>query len=133
MNHRIAKYKEHQKAVIFVQHNDEELVVGTTPWEILKELEPERATYFIQKKYPNSFFDTNLDQLLTSIETKSIEVCGAQTEYCVDTTIKVAHGLGYKVRMKKGLSTTVDNQFMNAKATIDFYEGIWNKRFLEWV
>lgn len=85
------------------------------------------------KKYPNSFFDTNLDQLLTSKETKSIEMCGAQTEYCVDTTIKVAHGLGYKVRMKKGLSTTVDNQFMNAKDTIAFYEGIWNKRFLEWV
>lgn len=52
VNHRIAKYKEHQKVVIFVQHNDEELVAGTTPWEIIKELESEWATYFIQKNTP---------------------------------------------------------------------------------
>lgn len=62
---------------------------------------------------------------------RELEICGAQTEYCVDTTIKMAHGLGYQLSMRYGASSTFDNQFMTAKETIQFYENIWEEYFLD--
>lgn len=35
----------------------------------------------------------DLQQLLTKIDVESIETYETQTEYCVDSTIKVAHSL----------------------------------------
>lgn len=68
--------------------------------------------------------------LLTELDCHSIELCGAQAEYCIDTTVKFAHGLGYQLMMCRGATTTYDNPFMKAKETIAFYEKIWDKRFL---
>lgn len=79
--------------------------------------------------HANAFYKTNLNHLLEENKASNLEICGAQTEYCVDTTIKMAHGLGYKLQMVKGLNTTFDNSFMSAKDTISFYENIWNHRF----
>lgn len=37
---------------------------------------------------------------------------------------------GYELQIKKGLSTTLENYYMNAKQTVQLYENIWNNRFL---
>ena len=114
VNKRIKTYETIGKPVIFVQHEDDQLVPQTKPWEILS----------------NSFYKTNLSVLLTELDCHSIELCGAQAEYCIDTTVKFAHGLGYQLMMCRGVTTTYDNPFMKAKETIAFYEKIWDKRFL---
>lgn len=65
---------------------------------------------------------------------ESLEICGAQVEFCVDATIKMAHGLGYQLEMTRGPTTTPNNSFMTAEKTLDFYqERIWNHRFLEFL
>ena len=95
----------------------------------IHELETVTA-YFVRKTHANSFYKTNLSVLLTELDCHSIELCGAQAEYCIDTTVKFAHGLGYQLMMCRGATTTYDNPFMKAKETIAFYEKIWDKRFL---
>lgn len=115
VNARITAYQAAGRAVIFVQHNDETLLAGQPAWEILPELVVPETAHFVQKTHANSFWHTNLQALLVQERVKSLEICGAQTEYCVDTTIKVAHSLGYQLQMMTGLSTTTANPFMTAE------------------
>lgn len=71
-----------------------------------------------------------MKELLDSLNVKTLEICGAQTEFCVDTTIKVAHSFGYTINMFHDSTTTHDNQFLTAKELISFYEMIWSNRFV---
>ena len=131
VNARIDAYQAESRPIIFVQHNDKTLIAGQSTWQIMPELNVPKTAIFVQKTHADSFWQTNLQTLLSQMQIKSLEICGAQTEYCVDTTIKVAHHLGYQLQMVAGLSTTTDNAYMTAEQTIAFYENIWQNRFLE--
>lgn len=133
VSNRIKSYADSSKPVIIVQHEDKELVKGSVQWQLVSKLKLTGKVYFIAKEHANSFFHTDLKKLLAQLNVQQIELCGAQTEYCIDATVKFAHGLGYKVLMCHGLTTTWDNQFMTAQQTISFYENIWNERFLQFI
>lgn len=133
VNNRIALYRELHKPIIFVQHCDEDLVPEGELWAINAHLDVQEQDFFVRKTHANSFYKTNLKNLLDQLAVHRIEFCGAQTEYCMDSTIKFAHGLGYENFMMQKATSTLDNQFMSAKETIDFYENIWNRRFLEFI
>ena len=131
VNKRISVYRKLLKPIIFVQHCDEELVPGEKNWEINGFLDVQETDYFIRKTHANSFYKTNLKNILDQLAISRIEFCGAQTEFCMDATIKFAHGLGYENSMVQKATSTKSNSFMSAKKTIDFYENIWNHRFLK--
>ncbi|MGX7025323.1 cysteine hydrolase family protein [Vagococcus hydrophili] len=131
INARIATYRSHNKPIIFIQHNDSSLVKDGMAWKVISNIEQKDSDLFIQKTHANSFYKTTLEQTLTDLNIRNIEICGAQTEYCVDSTVKMAHGLGYNLQMPRGGTTTFDNHYMTAKDTIKFYEGIWDNRFLK--
>jgi nicotinamidase-related amidase len=131
VNSRISVYRKLHKPIIFVQHCDEELVPEEEIWKINDVLDVQETDYFIRKTHANSFYKTNLKSTLDHLAVSRIEFCGAQTEFCMDATIKFAHGLGYENFMVKKATSTLNNSFISAKETIDFYENIWNHRFLE--
>ena len=79
-----------------------------------------RTRFFVRKTHANSFYKTNLKEILDQLSVNCIEFCGAQTEYCMDATIKFAHGLGYENFMVQKTTSTLNNPFMSAKETIDF-------------
>ncbi|ALO04096.1 cysteine hydrolase [Lactiplantibacillus paraplantarum] len=128
---RIAKYRSQNKPIVFVQHHDADLVTGSTDWQIMPALPIEATDIVVHKTHANAFYQTDLQAQLTMLGCQSLEICGAQVEFCVDTTIKMAHGLGYQLEMVRGLTTTTANPMMSAQQTIDFYQDrIWNHRFL---
>lgn len=96
----------------------------------MEELDHQPTDYYLLKTHANSFFQTNLQAPLIGLGVESIEFCGAQTEYCVDTTIRFAHSLGYHCWMKSDLHTTVDSLLLIAPAIIAHHEAIWENRFL---
>lgn len=130
VNKRTQHFEQLGKPVIFIQHEDEQLIPETEEWELLPELIVPDCSYFVRKTHANAFFKTNLNKLLEGVGCRSIELCGAQTEYCVDATVKFAHGLGYHLSMSRGATTTYNNLFMTAQSTVTFYEKIWEQRFL---
>lgn len=130
VNQRIDLFRKENNPVIFVQHNDRELVLNSPKWALIPELNYEDTDLYINKTHANAFYRTDLNEQLARLNVRQLEICGAQTEYCVDTTIRMAHGLGYKLFMKKGLTTTVNNDLLGAKTIIAHHENIWNKRFL---
>ncbi|EOT40242.1 cysteine hydrolase family protein [Enterococcus dispar] len=133
VNKRIAFYHTAELPIIFVQHQDATLRKNSFDWEILSGIQIGMKSHFVNKTHANSFYQTDLSRILTKNNVKSLEICGAQTEYCIDATIKFAHGMGYDLRMQKNMSTTYDNEFMTATQNITFYEKIWDGRFLTFI
>ncbi|MBH0348854.1 MULTISPECIES: cysteine hydrolase family protein [Bacillus cereus group] len=131
VNKRISSYRKSNKPILFVQHCDDDLVPEKELWAIHSDLDVQKQDFFVRKTHANSFYNTNLKEILDQLSVHRIEFCGAQTEYCMDTTIKFAHGLGYENFMVQKATSTLNNPFMSAKETIDFYENIWNHRFLK--
>ena len=133
VNERISLYRKLHKQIIFVQHCDEELVHGEELWAIHAKIDVKKQDFLIEKTHANSFYRTNLKEILDQSNVHSIEFCGAQTEYCMDATIKFAHGLGYRNFMVPNATSTLNNSFMSAKKTINFYENMWSHRYLEFI
>lgn len=52
-----------------------------------------------------------------------------QTEYCIDTSVKVAFEFGYDLIIPEGAFTTFDGDDFPAEELNDFYESIWAERF----
>ncbi|MBQ6445924.1 cysteine hydrolase [Cytobacillus oceanisediminis] len=130
VNERIQVFRELNYPIIFIQHNDQELILNTKQWNLFSELDARDTDIYINKTHANSFYNTDLNAKLLELKINTLEICGAQTEYCVDTTIRMAHGLGYSLYMKKGLTTTLNNDLLGAKTIIEHHEKLWNNRFL---
>lgn len=130
VNQRIRLFREKNNPIIFVQHNDSHLVLNSPEWQLFPELDAKDTDIYINKIHANSFYKTDLNEQLRRLNINKLEICGAQTEYCVDTTIRMAHGLGYKLFMKKGLTTTLNSELLGAKTIIEHHENLWNNRFL---
>lgn len=86
-----------------------------------------------RRNIPTPFIGPICKKILNQQQVDQLEICGAQTEYCIDATIKMAHGLGYQVVMKHGAASTFDNSFMTAPETNTFFERIWRDRFLKFI
>lgn len=133
VNQRIARFRKKDRPIIFIQHEDEDLALNSTAWQLFDQLDARESDFYIRKTHANSFYQTELKELLDRLSVTDLEFCGAQTEYCVDTTIRMAHGLGYTCFMKKGLSTTLNNDLLGAKTIVAHHEQLWDRRFLTFI
>ncbi|WP_414163291.1 cysteine hydrolase family protein [Superficieibacter sp. BNK-5] len=133
INKRIALYRKAGDPIVFIQHQDQDLPRYSLQWSLMDELDAQDGDHFVAKTHANSFYKTELAALLKRLDINEIEFCGAQTEYCVDTTIRMAHGLGYHVFMQKGLHTTVDAELFSAEVIREHHERLWGGRFLTWI
>ncbi|MBN6066114.1 cysteine hydrolase [Aggregatibacter actinomycetemcomitans] len=125
VNQRIDDYYAEDKPIIFVQHNADFLVKNTPEWEIVPDLKHDKGSFFVDKQFPSAFYQTNLKQYLDERHIKSIEICGAETPFCIESTIQAANNLGYKLYMKKGATTTNYDKYMTVENTVKHYEEIW--------
>ncbi|KRN95356.1 isochorismatase family protein [Companilactobacillus kimchiensis] len=130
INHRIAAYRQANLPIIFIQHNDQDIVRGSDLWQLSGKLDKQKEDVVVEKFHPNAFYQTNLNKVLMQQGSRTIELCGAQTEYCCNASIVMAHGLGYKILMEHDMTTTFDNDYMIAENTISFFEHIWDQRFV---
>ncbi|WP_260480529.1 cysteine hydrolase family protein [Listeria booriae] len=130
VNERIAVYRDAGKPVIFVQHVDAELVIDSEDWRVMPELDARADDLYVNKTHANSFYKTELPVILAELNVEKIEFCGAQTEYCVDSTVRFAHGLGFDCSMKRGLHTTANSDILTAEQIMAHHEAIWEHRFL---
>lgn len=131
INSRIKYFRDHKLPIIFIQHNDQTLKSDSDSWKIVPQI-----NYFkdkditIQKTHADAFYKTNLKEKLEQLQINKLEITGAQIEYCVDTTIRVAHDLKYEITMYKGTTTTFDNEFLSAAKMVKYYYRMWDQRFL---
>lgn len=108
MNSLVAKARDSGAPVIWVQHSDPYMEIGTNEWQIVPELEPSSSEPIIRKRYRSSFEETNLEETLRQLGVGHLYICGAQTDYCVRHTSHAALERGYDVTIVADAHTTSD-------------------------
>lgn len=110
--------------VAYVQHEEDEggLVRGTEGWQIDSRIAPLAGDARFYKRFNSSFRGTGLHDHLQTLGVRNLMLCGMQTEYCVDTSCKVAFELGYSVTIPRGATTTYDNRLFKAQDLVRYYE-----------
>jgi len=121
INGLIGRCREAGSPVIFVQHEDDELVPGSDAWALLSALDRREGDVLVSKRHGSAFHDTRLSELLQSQEIGDVVVCGMQTELCVDSTCRHAYTLGYRVELAADAHTTFDTAAISASQIIDHH------------
>jgi nicotinamidase-related amidase len=94
--------------VIWVQHSEEEMPIGSHYWEIIPELVPEDHDGRIEKIHGSSFQETDLSDILQEHDISHLYITGAQSENCVNATTVDALDRGFRVSLISDAHTTDD-------------------------
>lgn len=125
----------HQIPVFYIRHDGgigDCLEQNTDGWEIDEALYPQLSERVIDKRYNSAFKETKLKTYLDQLDARKLIICGMQSEYCIDTTIKVAYEYGYEIIVPKECVTTFDQGHISGEAITNFYAtAIWNQRFAQ--
>lgn len=100
--------------VVWVQHSDEDLPLGSESWEYVPELVRDEAEPLVHKLYGDSFEGTQLEEVLAAARVGRLVVTGAQTDACIRSTIHGALTRGYDVTLVGDAHTTDDQSAWGA-------------------
>lgn len=103
--------------VIFVQHEDEELIPGSDAWAFVDAFSPKDGEAVIAKQYPDSFEETDLAATLNSLGVSHLVIAGAQTDACIRATTHRALAEGYDMTLVEDCHTTDDRMFDDVDVT----------------
>jgi nicotinamidase-related amidase len=102
--------------VILIQHEEDEgpLQFNEAAWQLYSRLAVHPSDIRLRKTACDSFYRTDLHALLQSHHIESLLVCGLQSEFCVDSTVRGALAHGYPVTLISDAHSTLDNGVMSA-------------------
>lgn len=125
-------FRERKEPVIFIQHESSKgssFERGTNGWEIVSALKPNCSEIVINKSYNSSFRETTLDSTLKKLGISELVIVGMQTEFCIDTTIRVAFEKGYSVVVPELTNTTIDTPLLSGESIYKHHNSIFKNRF----
>jgi nicotinamidase-related amidase len=109
--------------VVWVQHNEDEMPVGSPGWQIVDDLIPSEDEPRIDKQYGDSFADTELESVFAALNVSHVVLCGAQTDACITATLYGAVHRGYDVTLVEDGHTTDDTEFQGQALPADLLVG----------
>lgn len=130
----VARVRTADIPVVWVQHADEDLPAETPGWEIVEELSPQPQDPIVHKHFRDSFEQTNLDEVLATLDVGSLLVTGAQSDYCVRWTLHGAHARGYNTTLVADAHTTDDpptDALPSASQTVSALNNVWGSQAAE--
>ena len=121
--------------VVYVLHDGgagDELERGTDGWQAYAAVAPQGGEPCVGKRFNSAFRRTGLHEMLRSLGAKRLVMCGMQTEFCFDASVKVAFELGFEVTVPREAVTTFDSEFATGDALTAYFEDrIWDGRFAQ--
>ena len=120
INSTSAKARAAGAMVVFIQHEEDDgpLRFGDEWWQLAAGLETAESDLRIRKTTPDSFHQTDLQRVLQDQGVTQLVVCGLQSDFCVDTTVRRALALGYPVALVADAHSTLDNGVLSAAQII---------------
>ena len=97
--------------VVWVQHNAPDMPIGSSGWQIVEQLVPNKGEPRIDKQYGDSFADTDLESVFAGLNVGHLVLCGAQTDACITATLYGGVHRGYDVTLVEDGHTTDDSEF----------------------
>ena len=125
-----AHFRKNGNKIIFIQHDGskENCFVPNTPeWQLLPELAQFSTDTFINKTANDSFYETNLEEILAENNITNLVITGCATDFCVDSTIKSALTKDYKVTVIADAHTTASRPYVDAVNLINHYNWLWSE------
>jgi len=100
----LAAFRERKMPVFHVRHLSVRpgatfFLPNTEGAEIHASVAPVAGEPVVEKNFPNSFRATDLDERLKSAGVKHLVVAGMMTQMCVDSSVRQAFDLGYRVTL----------------------------------
>lgn len=104
---------------------------GSRMWQLLPELELNSDLDTIFDKYrPSCFFGTGLAAQLLEANVQQLMIAGMKTQYCIDTTCRVAAEFGFKVVLVADAHTCMDTPLLPAPIIIEHHNVTLNGPFV---
>ncbi len=100
--------------VVWVQHSDDELPLGSDGWQYVPELPREESEPLVHKLYGDAFEATDLEDVLAEHAVGRLIVVGAQTDACIRSTLHGAIVRGYDATLVGDAHTTEDQSAWGA-------------------
>lgn len=115
----VEKARAENVRVVWVQHNDDGLPVGTPGWEYVPELERLENEALVAKNYGDSFEATDLEAILADGHIGRLVIVGAETDACIRSTLHGAFVRGYDVTLVGDAHTATDKSEWGAPPVPD--------------
>ncbi|WP_243369503.1 cysteine hydrolase family protein [Microvirga solisilvae] len=113
--------------IIFVQHDGEvghRLAKGMAGWEICSDLGRTDEDVVVNKTACDSFYETKLQDVLSTRGIRHLVVGGLMTQWCIDTTCRRAVSLGYDVTLVGDAHTTCDTQTLTVEQIVEHHNAL---------
>ncbi len=95
---------------------------GSPLWRLWHELHvDETRDHCFNKTRPSCFLGTDLAQQLEAANVKELVIVGMKTQFCIDTTCRVAVELGLSVVLPEDGHTCMDTPALKAEAIIEHH------------
>ncbi len=111
-------FRKNKMPVFHVQHIN--LRKGATYFlpntkgvQIHENVKPIENEIIIEKNFPNSFLETNLESELEKQNIKELVICGMMSHMCIDSTTRAAFDLGFDCILAHDACTTKDLVFLD--------------------
>ncbi|MFL6022134.1 MAG: cysteine hydrolase family protein [Marmoricola sp.] len=104
----VDKARDAAVPVVWVQHNSAYLERGSDGWQLADGLGRREDESLVEKQYPDSFEDTDLEDVLSGLGVGSLVVAGAQSDECIRSTLHGAIARGYDATLVSDAHTTED-------------------------
>lgn len=114
--------------VIFIQHDgtiEENLVPLTPGWEILETLSQIDSDIVVRKTTNDSFYETELNELLKELCVEQLIISGWASDLCVDSTVRSAVNLGHNVIVASDCHTVSNRPNLKADQVIAHHNWLW--------
>jgi nicotinamidase-related amidase len=119
--------------VVHVMHSDgpgSGFEPGAPGWELHPMVAPLEGERVFVKEFNSAFRRTGLEAYLRERGIGRLVLMGMQTEYCIDTTCRVAFEKEFELVMPEGTNTTFDNGGLRAELIVRHHnERIFKGRF----
>ena len=132
VNNAVSKARAAGVPVVWIQHSDDWMAIGSDDWQIVKELVPLDSESKVGKLYRNSFEATTLEEVLAKLNVGHLYLTGAQTTNCVRHTGHGALDRGYDVTLIEDAHTTTDYTFEGQSVSAEVLVDDLNASFTEY-
>ncbi len=115
-------------AVVWIRHcgpAGDAFAPGAPGWAFLPALDVAIDDIVVEKRLNDAFAGTDLQQRLDALAPERLIVAGWATDYCVDSTLRSAVSLGYRVLVAADAHTLSDRPMLAAPAAIAYHNWLW--------
>jgi nicotinamidase-related amidase len=129
----INKARTQNIPIIFFRHVGPEgspIAPDSALTQIIPELEIKREKDIIlEKTKPSCFYQTSLSDILAKLEITELVLTGMKTDFCIDTTCRVAFEKGIQTTLITDAHTTVDSNGLTAESIIQHHNHVLGAAF----